>query len=370
MKRFLSIVALLIICTSAKTQEIWIKDNNYIPVEIGDTGVFYVNPYSTAFFDNKEYTSNIKKGYTHPGFFIQPKVSYKLSSKTSIHAGFHMLYFAGTDSLEKLIPVLTLQVELFEGTEMLLGSIHSKQLHFLPEPLFKPERLFTAQPEIGMQFLTNTNTFKADSWTNWERYIKPGSKFQEVFTMGLSTIYRPNGFENRKGLTLNAFGFGVHNGGQIDSTNLQVTTMINLGGGFSYTLPILSGKTLLGFELMGFISTDKSPNPQSKYLNGNAIYPKVYVEYLSFRGELGYWRANKFTNPRGEELFGSYSTVNPTFDSDIRNLYTAKLIYNTEITKGFVLGGRFETYYDPEQSVFDWAFTFKMVFDRNILIKR
>ena len=347
---------------SAQSQELWVKHNSHQSVEVGDTGVFSFNPYASAFFDDKEFVSNTKKGYTYPGFFIQPKIKYQPNKKSSFSAGFHVQYFAGTDSVEKLIPVLTLEVKLIEGVEMILGTIHSKQLHYLPEPLMKPERLFISQPETGVQFLTNTNRFRGDSWTNWETYIKNGSPFQEVFTMGFAGIIKPGTFNTTTGLTINLFGLGVHHGGQIDSSGLDVNTMINLAAGLSYSFPI-STKTNFGCEAMGFLSTDKSPNPSSKYLNGNAIYPKLFIESSTLRGELGYWHANSFVNPRGEELFGSTSYFKSEFDSKIRNLYTAKLIYSVKVAKGFNLGGRFETYYDSKSSILDWSFTFRLVFD-------
>ncbi len=369
MKKLIPFTFLVLIGITAKSQDLWVKNNSHQSVELGDTGVFSFNPYATAFFDDKEFVSNIKKGYTYPGFFIQPQVRYQVNKKTRLSAGFHTLYFAGADTVERIIPVLTLEVKLFDGVEMVLGTIHSKQLHFLPEPLMKPERLFTNQPETGIQFLTNKERFRGDSWTNWERYIKNGSPFQEVFTLGFAAIIKPSTFKDRSGLTINLYGLGVHHGGQIDSTHLDVNTMINLAAGLSYCFPVGSEDTNSGIEVTGFLSTDKSPNPSSKYLNGNAIYPKIFIESSSIRGELGYWHSSKFVNPRGEELFGSYSTVKPEFDSDIRNLLTAKLIYSVEVAKGFSLGGRFETYYDPKSSILDWSLTFRMVFDSLIKIK-
>lgn len=371
MMKHLGLLSLILFFAGfAKSQDLWVKNNYHQLLEKGDTGVFSFNPYSSAFFDDIEFTSDIKKGYTYPGFFIQPQIKYQPNKKTSFTAGLHTLYFAGADTAEKVIPILTLNVKLIEGVELILGTIHSKQLHFLPEPLMKPERLLINQPETGLQILTNTEKFKGDSWTNWERYIKPGSRFQEVFTMGFAGIIKPNTFNTRTGLVINLFGFGIHHGGQIDSTNLPVNTMINIGAGLSYSFPIGSGKTNFGFEVMGFLSSDKSPNPSSKYQNGNALYPKLFVESPTLRGEIGYYHSSRFVNPRGEELFGSYSTVKPQFDADIRNLYTAKLIYAVEVADGFSLGGRFETYYDPKGSIIDWAFTFRMVFDQEFVLKR
>lgn len=370
MKNLYTLCFFVLIFNTVKSQDKWVKNNPHQSVEVADTGVITFNPYSSAFFDDKEFVNNTKKGYTYPGFFIQPHIKYQPNKATSFSAGIHTLYFAGCDTTEKFVPVLTLEVKLIKGVEMILGTIHSKQLHYLPEPLMKPERLFTSQPETGIQFLTSTDCLRGDTWTNWERYIKNGSPFQEVFTMGFAAIIKPNTFNTNRGLTINLFGFGVHHGGQIDSSGLDVNTMINLAAGLSYSFPIGSGKTNFGVEATGFLSSDKSPNPTSKYQNGNAIYPKLFVETSTLRGEIGYWRSTRFVNPRGEELFGSYSTVNPSFDSRIRNLCTAKLIYTTAVARGFTLGGRFETYYDTKSSILDWAFTFRMVFDREIFFRK
>lgn len=370
MKNLSTLFILLFLVVKAQSQDLWVKYNSYQSVAVGDTGILRFNPYASAFFDDKEFVSNTKKGYTYPGFFIQPQIKYQPNGRASFSAGFHTLYFAGSDTVERIIPVLTLKVKLLDGVEMVLGTIHSRQLHYLPEPLMKPERLLINQPETGVQFLTTKERFRGDSWTNWERYIKNGSPFQEVFTMGFAAIIKPSTFNTRSGLTINLFGLGVHHGGQIDSSYLDVNTMINLAAGASYSIPVGEGKTNVGIEAMGFLSTDKSPNPTSKYLNGNAIYPKFFAETSTIRGEIGYWRSSNFVNPRGEELFGSISQVKPEFDSDIRNLITAKLIYSTEISKGFCLGGRFETYYDTKSSTLDWAFTFRMVFDTEIIFRK
>jgi hypothetical protein len=370
MKNLSILFLLLLFYISSQSQDLWVRHNPYKSVDIGDTGVFSFNPYASAYFDDKEFVSNTKKGYTYPGFFIQPQIKYQPNKKASLSAGIFTQYFAGADSVERFVPVLTLEVKLLEGIEMVLGTIHSKQLHYLPEPLMKPERIFLSQPETGVQLLTNKERFRGDSWTNWERYIKTGSPYQEIFTMGFSAIIKPSTFQTTSGLIINLYGLGVHHGGQIDSSHLDVNTMINLAAGLSYSFPVGSGKTNIGAEATGFLSTDKSPNPSSKYLNGKAIYPKLFFESSVLRGELGYWRSSSFVNPRGEELFGSYSMVNSIYDSKIRNLYTAKLIYSVEIAKGFCLGGRFETYYDVKSSILDWSFTFRMVFDNEIFIRK
>lgn len=328
-----------------------------------DTSGFSVNLYSSAFFDNKEFTGNIKKGYTYPGFFIQPRFEFKPSSKASISGGFHTLYFAGADTLEMFVPVLTFKYSLTEKIDFLLGTIDSKERHFLPEPLFKPERIFVSHPETGVQFLTKLNHFKGDLWINWERYIKDKSPFQEIFTIGFSGIYSVKPIENSSGLYFPIHALATHHGGQINAGNSLVTSLANFGGGAGYNFYINNGKLNLGVESLFLFFKDISPNPHYIYKSGNAVYPKIYIKNPFFKLDIGYWKSSSFINPRGEELFGSESVVDSTLNQKNRNLVTANFIYSKQVAKGFTVEFRFDIYYDYKPSIFDYSYTFRMLFD-------
>ncbi len=359
-------VITFILCCIMGSVNSFAQDSN----KMVDTSGFKVRLYSSAFFDNKEFTSDIKKGYTYPGFFIQPRVEYKPSSKTSISAGIHALYFAGSDSLDLFVPVLTFQYSITDKIKFLLGTIDSKELHFLPEPLFKPERLFTSHPETGVQFLSQTDRFKGDLWINWERYIKEKSPFQEVFTIGISGIYSLNTFGKSSGFYFPFHALATHRGGQINSGNNIVTTLANYGGGAGYTLFLNDGNISLGVESLFLFFKDISPNPHYVFKSGNAIYPRFYIKGSSFKAEVGYWKASSFVNPRGEELFGSVSVVDSTFNQKNRELITSKFIYSKEVAKGFTVEFRFDLYVDPKPSIFDYSYTFRMVFDDRLFFRR
>ena len=334
-----------------------------------DTTGLKFHLYSSAFFDNKEFTSDIKKGYTYPGFFIQPRVEYNPSSRTSISGGFHTLYFAGADSVEMFVPVLTFKYLMTDKINFILGTIESKDRHFLPEPLYKPERLTVYHPETGVQFLAKTDRFKGDLWINWERYIKNKSPFQEIFTLGISGIYSIKPFEKTSSFYFPFHALGEHHGGQILAVAKTVTSLANFGGGIGYNF-YDEENTNFGIESLFLFFKDISPNPHYVYKSGNAIYPKIYIKGLSYKLDIGLWKSTGFVNPKGEELFGSLSTVDSTLNQKDRNLITVNYIYQKLVAKGFTVEFRFDVYYDYKPSIFDYSYTFRMVFDDSFLLNK
>ena len=333
-----------------------------------DSSSLSLRLYSSAFFDNKEFTGNIKKGYTTHGFFLQPTLNIE-SAKYSLDAGFHILYLAGADSLEKFVPVLRLTYNILPTFTMTVGTINSKENHFLPEPLFKTERLYLNQPELGVQFKVDRLKYKGDLWINWERYIKTGSPYQEEFAVGFVSQIKPSTFDTKSGIYATAIALATHKGGQIDSTGLPVITLINLGGSVGHRFFIADSDIMAGFEISGYISSDKSPNPQSKYKSGNAIHPKLALIWPSILLEVGYWQSTKFVNPRGEELFGSLSTVNPSFDEDKRKIITSTLAFNKNINKEFFVATGFNAYIDLKNEKTEYSYFFRLVFDGKVLTK-
>lgn len=333
-----------------------------------DSSKISVNLYSSAFFDNKEFTGDIKKGYTIPGFFIQPTLNLE-ADKFIVDAGFHIIYAAGTDSLEKFVPVLTLSYIISPTVKMTVGNIDSRDNHLLPESLFKTERYYLNQPELGVQFKVNKPKFKGDLWINWEKYIKNGSPFQEQSTVGLVTKLKPSTFDQQKGLYASLIALATHQGGQIDSTGLPVTTLVNLGGeiGHRFKLPLGNADAALG--IAGYLSSDKSPSPHTKFKNGSAIHPKFSMLWPNLQLELGYWYAKTFVNPRGEELYGSVSTIDSAFDQETRNLITMQLCFSKKINNQFNVSTGFNAYIDTKNGITEYSYVFRLIFDGKVYSK-
>lgn len=341
---------------------------NFLFAQTDSSQVVSLNLFSSAFFDNKEFTGNIKKGYTHPGFFLQPTVRLETKGYT-VDAGFHMLYLAGTDSLESFLPVISLQYNITPSFQMIVGTLKSKDNHHLPEPLFKTERNYLNQPEVGVQYKMDTQRFKGDLWINWERYIKKGSPFQEQFTVGLVSLFKPSTFDVKTGTYLSLVAMVTHQGGQIDSTDLPVTTILNTGGTVGYLFDAGIGNAVAKIEFNEFLSTHNSSSLVKKFKEGTAFQPKIALIWPNIKVELGYWYANSFYNPRGEELFGSTSTVSASFDEKTRSLVTLELSLFKLASREFSINTGFNAYYDTKNNIIEYSYVFKIIFDGKIFSK-
>lgn len=303
-----------------------------------DTATIGLRLDAMTFFDNKEFTSNIKKGYTLPGLYIEPALEYTYGA-FDLRAGIHTAYLAGADTAKRLIPTLLIAYSPTPWFELQLGTL-PRSLRRLPEPLYKPEKLFISLPPTGLEFILNRPNVLANMWIDWERYIKHGSPFQEEFMVGLSGQYSTNGeanIQNPNGFSSNLYAVITHAGGQIDTTNLPVTSVANIGIAAAFGLP-LGTRTSLGVRLSAYVSSDISPNPHLEFERGHALHGTIWLKTLKgLMAEAGYWQAKHFINPRGEELFGSVSTISSAFNQPHRQLITAQASYTVGPIGGFEL---------------------------------
>lgn len=324
-----------------------------------------------AFFDNKEFAGAIKKGYTLPGFFLQPTIDYG-TERLYINAGIHAHYLAGADSTNLLVPILTLNYKILPTFFMQMGVL-PYSTHGLPEQLYKPERLFMDPPNIGVEFDFERPRMRANLWINWERYIKLGSPFQEQFMFGLVVQYRQPLANDNSCLHARLFQIVTHAGGQIDSTHLPVTTISNTGINVACDFNLLK-QTNLCLAVSGFYSIDASPNPHLPFRNGQASYAHIALSWPRLNFQLGLWNAVRFINPRGEELYGCISTINSDFNRKQRNLVVAKCGYDFKLKNSFEIVVHAGIYADLNKNLyihkksgrFEYFYTLIMKFNNRL----
>ena len=331
-------------------------------------GDIYFEVSSQAFFDNLEFFNNIQRGYTLTGFNLEPRVAYSINSKVKFSAGAHMLYFSGEERITRFVPVLAFHTKLTPNLTLNMGTIHSVGNHGLPEQLFKAEREFTHQPEGGLQFILNTDVFFADTWINWERFLFQGDTIQEEFTAGFSSRL----FLKKDGILqvdIPIYALAVHKGGQINISSERVSTLANFGGGINLSNGIFKdGK--IGVETLFLLGRDLSPNPHHTYKKGWAIFPRLYFQSTSLFLDAGYWRAKEMILPRGEEIFGSVSTVDPIFNTPNRELITGNIMYTKTIAQGFSLAAGGQIYFDVREPLLDYSFSLVATFKESFLVRR
>jgi hypothetical protein len=362
MKRLLCLVIICSLCQlKIAAQDIDTSGN-----DINESGQFFAEISSQAFFDNLEFFNKIQEGYTLTGFNLEPRIAYSVGNKAKFSTGAHMLYFSGQNELARFVPVLTFSARLARNMILNLGTIESVGNHGLPEQLFKAEREFTHKPENGLQIIMNSEHYKTDLWINWESFIQHGDSEQEEFTFGYSSVFKAVG---GRGLNLDVpvYLLAVHKGGQINISNERVSTLMNGAGGVNLSYPIYLEKRV-GLEFLYFIGRDLSPNPHHIYQKGWAMFPKIYYKSNTILLDAGYWRASEMMLPRGEEIFGSVSTVSSEFNSPKRDLIFSNIAYSTEVVKGFRLAFGGQLYYDIKKPLLDYSFSVVGTFNESFLL--
>jgi hypothetical protein len=362
MKRFLGAISLFFLfCPQGN-----VLGNNGGVDTLSNTSI-YLQLKGTGFFDNLEFFNNIEKGYTLTGFNLEPRIGLSFNAKTNVSGGFHLLYFAGEKKPTTFIPVLTLSTSLGKNLLMNLGTIDGANAHGLPQAIFKHEREFVNQPETGLQFLFDHKYLKSDLWLNWEQFIFPGDTLQEEFTVGFSGLIKL--LSNELQMSIPLYAIAVHRGGQINSSSSTVSTLANFGGGVNFS-EATPRQGRIGIEMLLFLSRDLSPNPSSLYKKGWAAYPQVYFQGNIIKLSLGYWRASEMILPRGQQIFGSLSTISPVYDMPQRELLTFDINFRKEVAKGFSLSAGTQLYYDTKSQLLDYRFGVRATFNETIqLIK-
>ena len=120
---------------------------------------------SISFFRDNEFSSRLSDGYSLPGLWVQPKLTYMPLRQIKLELGLQALIFNGTNRYPNyvyhdialwkgdqytrgahLLPWFRAQAD-FRRLTIVLGNIYGGQNHRLIEPLFNPETNLTKDPK-------------------------------------------------------------------------------------------------------------------------------------------------------------------------------------------------------------------------------
>lgn len=320
------------------------------------------------FFRDNEYKGSLVKGYTLPGLWVLPTVSYQPLKTLKIEAGAYMLRYWGeskypntyyanlpgyesgdTQSAFHAVPFFRVHYAPLPGVSLVLGNIYGRNNHGLIAPLYNKEMVMTSDPEAGVQFLWNTRHFNLDMWVNWESFIFQGDNQQEEFTFGVSSRIKANS----PSLKDNSVHFYVplqllfkHQGGEINTTAAErgVKTWLNAAAGFGLDIKMpFRNFTKLNIE------ADAAYYAQQKgsvfpFGNGYGFYGKAAADLRSFRLHAGYWQCHDFVSLMGDPLFGAVSMSKRNLVYNNPKTAFLSLEYSHQIGKGFALGVHADVY--------------------------
>lgn len=219
---------------------------------------------ATAFFKDNEFDGDVVKGYSLPGFRVQPRLTFTPLPQVQLEAGLHATVYEGANKYPSYVfhdiahwkgnqyqrgahalpffrAVASLQPDgaRRSHTTLVLGDIFGGTTHGLQLPLYNPELVLTDDPEMGVQIIVDRRRWHSDIWLNWQSYIYEEDTHQEAFSVG---------WTQRVALAASpgsswASGFGLpvqlvvqHRGGEQDikELNLGVQTIANASVGIDY----------------------------------------------------------------------------------------------------------------------------------------
>ena len=337
--------------------------------EVKDSNALYFSFDNSNFLWNNEFFSDIIEGYTLIGYWITPQLQYHFSPNIKINAGAHFLKYSGVDKFSEIVPTYSLQFSK-KNYSVILGTLNGSIKHRMSDPLIFSERYFTQQIENGTQFLLNKDKLWLDVWLDWQTFIFHNDNKQEQLVFGTNYIQQ---IFNNKHFKIEGVGSLLigHQGGQIDTTNLNIKTLMNYAAGVSISKHI-NAKFLdditLKSQYIGFI--DNSPTMGSLYKQGFGFNNNLRFSKNDSYFQFGYWSANKFLSLMGHPIYQCESTVDNTLNKETRSLITANIFYSKKLFKGIYLGLMSDIYYDTNSKETDYSMGLTIMLKNDFFITR
>jgi hypothetical protein len=351
---------------------------SYKPVhyETADSGALNIHFYNNNFIKNNEYFGPYTEGMTYIGSILQPEVTWAISSKFNLSAGWYLRYYFGQDSFEKSLPVIKANYTFMPGAQLIMGQLNGQLEHGYIEPVYNTDNYFIKNPEYGVQFLLDRKRLHLDVFMDWEKFLLPGEDHQEEIAGGLLATYSFNELSENRGLSAYIQSIIHHFGGQVDISDSPMETRANASGGLEYTFvpgqKLLDRLTLASYYIQAF---ELSPTNTLPLESGFALQNTLTVENKWIKLSSGWFHGDNYFAPMGDYLFQSISQTDPEFVTEKRDLVVSKFLLRHQITKGVNLGFRFESYYDLQRKWNDFSYGLNIsvnekVFERKARGKR
>jgi hypothetical protein len=333
---------------------------SYLPHLHNDTikkGTISGYLYNNNFIKNNEYFGPYTEGITYIGSILQPEVSWALSDKFSLSAGWYLRYYYGQEGFDQSLPVIRARYLFKPGTQLIIGQLDGQLQHGFIEPIYNTDNYFIKNPENGFQLVIDRKKLHADVYLDWEKFLLPGETHQEVITGGLLASYYLNELNNNSGLSAHFQSIIHHFGGQVDNSDNPLQSRANMAAGLKYSflpeLKLINRLTISSFYLQALELSQTNTIP---YETGFGLQNTITLENKWAKLSSGWFHGEYFFAPLGDHLFQSVSELNSWYAVDKRDLITSKLLLSHEVMKGVTFSFRFESYYDLQRKSNDFSY--------------
>jgi hypothetical protein len=354
--RNLFATTLILTAFSGQSQNFY---ESYLPThyDTADSGTLSIHFYNNNFIKNNEYFGPYAEGITYIGSIIQPEVTWAISDKFSLSAGWYMRYFYGKDNFEQSLPVIRAKYTFLPGAQLIIGQLNGQLQHEYIEPIYNTDNYFSTNPEYGVQLLFDRKKVHVDLFMDWEHFLMPGEASQEEILGGLLASYSLNDRVENRGLSILFQSIMHHFGGQVDVSESPIQTRSNIAGGLKYVFvpgtKMLERITLASYYIKALELSQENTLP---FESGFATHNTVTFENKWIKLGTGWFHGDEYFAPKADYLFQSLSQFDDYYTTEGRDLITSKFEFGNEITKGVALSIRFESYYDLQRKWNDFSY--------------
>ncbi|TZF81296.1 hypothetical protein FW774_18660 [Pedobacter sp. BS3] len=269
------------------------------------TGSLYLSVNNFNYLRNYEFYNHFQDGYTLYGLQLEPQLVYYVHPQLAIMGGIHVRKDFGGEGIYKTYPLFSIKYQK-DNFAFINGVLEGNVHHRFIEPLFDVENRINNPVEYGTQFLFNKPSLFLDAFINWRRMIYKPSPQQEQILAGVSSDIRLLADDNvRLSLPLQLTIF--HQGGQIDTLDKPIQTLLNTATGFRFEYKTNGFVQKIRTENYFVYFNELSNTPLLPYPSGKGVYLNggIDTRYGSLTGS--YWNANGYFSPLGMPLFQSVS---------------------------------------------------------------
>ncbi|WP_266204061.1 hypothetical protein [Pontibacter kalidii] len=331
-----------------------------------------------GFLRNNEYFNKIADGYTLFGYQLNPRITYQPTKDVVIEAGALLWKDFGASGYEEIAPTFTVKVQR-ERWALLFGTLEGHLNHGYIEPLYDFERLILNRLENGIQYKLNTPRLRLDAWADWANMLYRGEDDQEQVNGGAAVAILLLEREGRGNLadslylTLPVQFTAQHKGGQIDASDLPLTTVANVAIGLElekkYNRRVLHRLYTKNY-MVGF--KDFSNELQLPYEQGHGVYFNVGADTKYQDVMLSYWRGDGYISELGGKLYQSASTTfkHPDHLEEERELLILRLMKDVELEEGLTLTLRLEPLWDFNDPKLEFSSGFYLSFNTDFFLAK
>lgn len=372
MKKYLLLIIFLSLTTLIKAQLSSDSLEYRIRPDSLKTGELHLSVFNFNYQRNYEYFNKIQDGYTLFGTQLEPQLVYYPHPRLVVMAGIHLRKDYGTDGIYKTYPLFSIKYQK-GNTTLINGVLEGNIQHRFVEPIFDFERKITDPVEYGTQFLIEKPSLFLDAFISWKKMIYKPSPVQEQVFGGLSTDISL--LQNHKlNLSIPIQFTAYHQGGQIDTVDVPLKTLVNTAIGFK-----------LKFHLAGFVKNIRaenyllsfkefSPTKILPFSNGYGVFLNAGVDtrYGTILGT--YWRGDGYISIAGMPIYQSVSQqINNTgYTQKHRELVMLRYAYQRQLLPNLYLDFRVEPLVDlqAQKAKIEFSNSAFLVYRQQFLLKK